>query len=81
MTGYLTDEDRETLRAAQGRVVPTSALEAAVERILVRHMAAPEALVEQWREWARTRSTPRIDAFRDAAEQLHAAIHDDPSPT
>lgn len=33
-----------------------------------------EALADEWVSWAETRSTPRIDAFRDAGEQWRLAI-------
>jgi uncharacterized protein YukE len=33
-----------------------------------------EALAERWEGWAAVRSTPRIDTFRDAAEELRAAL-------
>lgn len=35
---------------------------------------AVEALAAEWEGWAAQRSTPRIDAFRDAAESLRALL-------
>lgn len=43
--------------------------------------AAVEGLAAGWEGWAATRSTPRIDAFRDAAEQLRAALAETPAGT
>jgi hypothetical protein len=60
----------------------------AIERILTARTAALRAeldaekakvarvlaLADDWEGWARMRSTPRIDTFRDAAESLRAAL-------
>ena len=40
----------------------------------VEAVARVEALFEEWEGWAKTRSTPRIDAFRDAAQYGRAAL-------
>lgn len=37
-------------------------------------LEAVRALAEEWEGWARLRSTPRIDAFRDAAEAIRTAL-------
>lgn len=37
-------------------------------------VARGEALAAMWEGWAALRSTPRVDAFRDAAEALRAAL-------
>jgi hypothetical protein len=39
--------------------------------------AGVEALADEWEGWAKKRSTPRIDAFRDAAEALRALLAGD----
>jgi hypothetical protein len=45
-------------------------------RELERRLSAVKAEIAQWEEWARNRSTPRIDAFRDAAERIRTALGD-----
>jgi hypothetical protein len=77
MTEHLTDEDRETLRAAQVPVGPR--IEAAICRILTRRMAAPEALADEWERQAADPSDPvyKIGLF-SAAGELRAALHPDP---
>lgn len=54
---------------------------AAAEVRLAALRQAVQALADEWAEWARARSTPRIDAFRDAGEHLRAVLaeHDTPS--
>lgn len=37
-------------------------------------VAAVEALADEWQSWSAARSTPRIDTFRDAAEQVIDAL-------
>lgn len=54
----LTDEDRETLRAAQVRVSPASPLiEAAAERILTRHLAPVVAVRDKLAQGDPTQTT------------------------
>lgn len=43
-------------------------------------VARARTLAAEWIEWSETRSTPRIDAFRDAAEMLLAALDGRPTP-
>ena len=37
---------------------------------------AVERLAAEWESWSRTRTSPRIDAFRDAAEALRAVLRE-----
>lgn len=48
-------------------------LEAEVHR-LRGQLVAVMALAEKWESWSTIRSTPRIDAFRDASEELRGVL-------
>ena len=58
-----------------GRIL-TDRLAAAVARAEAAEakVAAVEALAHEWEGWAARQSTTRIDAFRDAAEHVRAAL-------
>jgi hypothetical protein len=79
----LSEDERITLARVvewPPRGAGTDALAAAVEAILAARLAAVEALADEWEVWAEGRSTPRIDAFRDAAEALRHALTATPAP-
>ncbi|GAA5154722.1 hypothetical protein GCM10023340_38740 [Nocardioides marinquilinus] len=59
-----------------GTLVTGPAAVAAADALQVR-LCAIEALAAEWEGWAETRSSPRIDAFRDAAQSIRAALADD----
>jgi hypothetical protein len=83
MTEHLTDEDRRELRFLVHNRSGFDIQQAhdAVEAIVTRHMAAPEALADEWERQAADPSDPvyKIGLF-SAAGELRAAIHADPSP-
>lgn len=57
------DNCREKWRRAWRRA---ERVEAALGRV--------QALADEWEAWSKGRSTPRIDAFRDASEHLRALL-------
>ena len=64
------------VQCAPGYVPPAAPDGPEVERLRAK-VAAAEALCDEWESWAATRSTVRIDAFRDAADYLRAVLADE----